>query len=51
MLLFVAREEACLSEKLPLRLQKSGHAAKRLGVPFLVKAEKYPYHLIWIMPA
>jgi len=20
-------------------------------VPFCVKAEKYPYHLIWIMPA
>ena len=26
-------------------------ATKRLGVPFCVKAEKYPYHLIWIMPA
>ena len=26
-------------------------ATKRLGVPFFVKAEKYPYHLIWIMPA
>ncbi len=26
-------------------------AVTRLGVPFFVKAEKYPYYLIWIMPA
>lgn len=25
---------------------------RRLGVPFMyVKAEKYPYYLIWIIPA
>jgi|GEM_PF-2348831 len=42
----LAMQHGLLSPRRFLMLQ----SVTRLGVPFFVKAEKYPYYLFWIIP-